>query len=190
MSIPWRPTTILFSASLLVVPVQAQQTQSDQPSTAQTADDSPDTANETTITSDEAILQIAQKFADAFAAKDVDAIMALYDPNVLVFDVVPPRQYVGAAAYRKDWEVLFGSMEGNPKFSIDDLSISTDGNMGYSTSIQHLSGTDKTGQPFNMAVRVSDVYRKGNSGEWLIVHEHVSVPVDIETNTPDMMSKP
>ena len=45
-------------------------------------------------------------FAAAFNAKSVDAIMKVYvpDESLVVFDVVPPRQYVGANAYRKDWE--------------------------------------------------------------------------------------
>jgi hypothetical protein len=36
---------------------------------------------------------------------------------------------------------------------------------------------------------VSDVYRKLH-GRWLIVQEHVSVPVDLDAGIPDLMSKP
>jgi hypothetical protein len=38
-------------------------------------------------------------------------------------------------------------------------------------------------------VRVTDVYRK-LKGKWLIVQEHVSVPVDLATQKPDLLSKP
>jgi ketosteroid isomerase-like protein len=38
-------------------------------------------------------------------------------------------------------------------------------------------------------VRITDVYRK-IGGKWLIVLEHVSVPVDLATGKPDMLSKP
>ena len=40
-----------------------------------------------------------------------------------------------------------------------------------------------------MTVRVTDVYKKIN-GNWLAVHEHVSVPVDLDTGQPDLTSKP
>jgi ketosteroid isomerase-like protein len=40
-----------------------------------------------------------------------------------------------------------------------------------------------------MTVRVTDVYRRIN-GKWLVVHEHVSVPVDLNTMQPDVSSKP
>jgi ketosteroid isomerase-like protein len=50
-------------------------------------------------------------------------------------------------------------------------------------------GTDPKGQPIDLTVRATDVYRK-IKGNWLIVHEHVSVPVDLDTGKPDLSSKP
>ena len=61
--------------------------------------------------------------------------------------------------------------------------------LSYSHSIQRVSGTETKGWPIDLTVRLTDVYRKIN-GNWLIVHEHVSVPVDLNTNKPDLASKP
>ena len=36
---------------------------------------------------------------------------------------------------------------------------------------------------------MTDVYKKVK-GDWLIVQEHASVPVDFDTGKPDFMSKP
>ena len=46
------------------------------------------------------------KFAVAFAAKDVDAIMKFYVPGneLFVFDLGIPRQHVGWDDYKKDWQ--------------------------------------------------------------------------------------
>jgi len=179
---------IVIAAMLgMTAPGSAQQTDT-QPDTQQ-ADTDQDTVQADTITDEDALRQLEQKFADAFIAKDIDAIMALYNPYVLVYDVVPPRQYLGLANYRKDWETYLGSIDGTPKFQIDNLAITVEGNLGYSTSIQKVSGTDTKGQSFDFAFRVTDVYRKTNNGEWQIVHEHVSVPVNLENNTPDLSSK-
>jgi uncharacterized protein (TIGR02246 family) len=142
--------------------------------------------------SDEAAIRaLESRFAAAFNAKDIDAIMRVYipDESLLVFDVVPPRQYAGAKAYRKDWEGLLGLFKGSPKFEITDLNVAAVGPVGYGHSIQHVSGTDTKGQPVDLTVRVTDVYRKVK-GNWLIVHEHVSVPVDLDTGKPDLASKP
>ena len=148
-------------------------------------------ASQTSSDDQAKIEALENAFTAAFNAKDVDAIMKAYvpDASLVVFDVVPPRQYVGADAYRKDWQDFFTLFKGPVKFWITDLHIETGGTLGYSHSIQHLSGTDTKGQPVEFVVRVTDGYRKVN-GSWLIAHEHVSVPVDVTTGKPDMMSKP
>ena len=48
---------------------------------------------------------------------------------------------------------------------------------------------DKDGKPLDLTLRVTDVYKKMN-GKWLVVHEHVSWPVDLETGKADFSSKP
>ena len=141
---------------------------------------------------DEASIRaLESRFVAAVNAKDVNAIMKVYvpDESLFVFDVVPPRQYVGAKAYAKDWTDFLGMLKGSLKFEISDLSVTADGTMGFGHSIQHVTGTDTKGQPVDLTVRVTDVYRK-IKGNWLIVHEHVSVPVDLDTGKPDLSSKP
>jgi ketosteroid isomerase-like protein len=137
------------------------------------------------------IRALEDRFAVAFSAKDVDAIMKVYVPDqtLFVFDVVPPRQYVGAAAYRKDWADFLSGFDGPIKFEITDLAIVADANLAYSHSIQHVAGKGKKGEPIDFTVRVTDAYRKID-GHWLVTMEHVSVPVDLDTGKPDMQSKP
>ena len=137
------------------------------------------------------IRNLESNYAKAVNAKDLDNIMKAYvpDQSLFVFDAVPPRQYVGAAAYRKDWQEFLGFLKGPVKFSISDLAIFTNGDLGYSHSIQSVSSTDSKGQPIVLNLRVTDVYKK-IGGKWLIVHEHISVPVDFETQKPDLESKP
>jgi ketosteroid isomerase-like protein len=138
-----------------------------------------------------AIRALEDRIAAAASAGDVNAIMKSYvpDQSLVVFDVVPPRQYLGADAYRKDWVEFLASFKSPPKFDISDLAITTEGNLGFSHSIQRVRGTDTKGQPLDLTVRVTDGYRK-IGGNWLIVLEHVSVPVDLETGKPDLSSKP
>jgi uncharacterized protein (TIGR02246 family) len=138
---------------------------------------------------DAAIRALESRLAAAVSAKDVDAIMKVYAPDVFVFDLVPPRQYVGAAAYRKDWEGLMSTFKGPLKFEVNDLAVDVAGPVAWSHSVQHILGTDPTGAATDLTVRVTDVYRK-TAGGWKIVQEHVSVPVDLPTGKPDFASKP
>ena len=79
--------------------------------------------------------------------------------------------------------------KGRPKIAITDLGITVEGNLGFGHSFQRVTGTDIQGHSVDRTVRVTDGYRK-IGGKWLIVLEHVSVPVDLTTGKPDLTTKP
>ena len=137
------------------------------------------------------ISAIENRLLDGVKTKDVDKIMSCYSPDesLFVFDVIPPRQYVGAKAYRKDWDDLFAMFPTIQEASISDISVTADHNLGYARLITHGVFVDKTGKKMESYIRTTDVFRK-SGGKWLIVHEHNSVPVDLATGQADMMSKP
>jgi len=136
------------------------------------------------------IKALEDNFAAAFKAKDVNTIMSFYTPDatMVVFDVVPPLQYTGADAYRKDWQDTFAAYPGPVDFAISNLSITTGGNVAFASSIQHGTLTGKDGKKFDMTARVTDGYKKVN-GHWLIAHEHASIPVDLATLKADPNAK-
>ena len=141
--------------------------------------------------SDEAAIRaLLDNFRAAFRAKDLAKLMASYEPGAdfVAYDVIPPRQYAGTDAYKKDWEQTFDMFSGPITDDLVEQTIVADGNLAYSRSIEHVTGTFKAGGNMDMIVRVTDVYRKKN-GKWLIIHEHVSVPVDLTTGKADMQSK-
>jgi ketosteroid isomerase-like protein len=140
---------------------------------------------------DHAQIQALEKgFAAALSAKNVTRIMSYYARDGLfVFDVSPPRQHVGWADYKKDWQDFMGEISGPLTFTLSGLAITTVGPVAWSHSIQTMHYAAKDGAKKEFVVRVTDVYRK-LAGKWLIVQEHVSVPVDFETGKADLMSKP
>ena len=145
-----------------------------------------------TVKDDEAAIQaLEDRFVSAVNAGDVDSIMKNYIPgkSLVVFDVVPRKEYLGADAYREDWVEFFTHYKGLPKLSITDLDIIIDGNIAFSHSFMHIMGMDTQGSPVDRTVRVTAGYRK-IEGNWLIVHEHISVPVDLKTCKADFNSKP
>src|SRR3984893_19383167 len=89
----------------------------------------------------EDIKALEDRFIAAVKAKDLDAIMKVYIPDqtLFVYDVEPPRQYVGAAAYRKDWQAFLDSFNGPIIFELTDLDITTDHNLAYSQRINPAS---------------------------------------------------
>ena len=128
---------------------------------------------------------------NAFAAKDLDNALAVYvqDDTLFVFDAAPPRQYVGIKAWRADNEIFLSLFQGPLKTEMSDLSVTTNGKLGFGHNIQRFSGTGKDGKPLDLTFRVSDGYKKIN-GKWIIVEEHISFPVDLATGKGDLSSKP
>jgi ketosteroid isomerase-like protein len=128
--------------------------------------------------------------AKAFNDKDVDALMEAYAPgeSLFVFDVVgPPGTYLSWDAYREALKRFFATISGSLRFTMSDLNITASGDIAYGRSLQRVSGTRKDGTKFDYTVRVTDVYRK-LGGKWLIVQEHVSLPIDRTTFAPFLNS--
>jgi uncharacterized protein (TIGR02246 family) len=138
-----------------------------------------------------AIQALEDTYNEGFNSKDVDKVMSVYVPGkeLFVFDVVPPREYKGWEAYKKDFEELFSTFPGPVKNTISEQTIHVVGSLAYGHNIQTAEFTGKDGKKLKTVVRTTDVYRKIN-GKWLIVEEHNSVPVDLETMKPDLLSKP
>ena len=141
--------------------------------------------------SDKAQIEALEKgFTAGFDAKSVDKVMSYYArEGLFVFDVSPPREHVGWADYKKDFEGLFAAYPGPATMQLSELSITVVGSVAYGHSVQDAHFTAADGTVTEAMVRVTDVYRK-LGGKWKIVQEHVSVPVDLATLKPDLLSKP
>jgi uncharacterized protein (TIGR02246 family) len=144
-----------------------------------------------TAEDEKAIRELNSRFETAVKARDLDKLMSCYisDDSLVVFDAVPPRQYVGAKAVRKDYEDFLSVFPGTIDSKISDAKITVDTNLAYSHFVDTWTATDKDGKQVQLVFRVTDVYRK-TDGKWLIVHEHISFPVDPATGRGDFLSKP
>jgi ketosteroid isomerase-like protein len=123
-------------------------------------------------------------------ARNLDAIMSNYldSEKLFVFDVYPPRAYLGYDAFRKDWHDFLAGLKEPITYQMQDMDVDTDGKLGYVHVIEHIVSTDNAGKPVEINMRVTELYRKIN-GKWLIVHEHASVPVNIKTDVADVLSR-
>lgn len=150
------------------------------------------TASKTKMTSSEAeIRDVYDRWAKAFKARDLDGIMSVYAPDVTVvsYDVVPPLQYVGKEAYRKDYEEFLKQFDGPLDVEYRDMRVVAGRDVAFIHALERLSGTMKNGQKSDLWVRATSGLQKIN-GKWFIVHDHVSVPADFETGKAALDLKP
>lgn len=122
--------------------------------------------------------------ARALRAKDINALMAHYAPDVVVFDLPAALQCRGADAYRKNFEAWFASVQGPIDYEMRDLRITASGDVAFCHYLARVKSTrksaEKTDYWADYWVRVSAGCRKMND-RWMVTHEHISVPVDMAT---------
>lgn len=130
---------------------------------------------------DDRIRERLEALARALRAKDVDALMANYAPDVVVFDLPMALQCRGAQAYRKNFESWFAMVQGPIGYEVHELRIATGGEVGFCHHLARVRTTRKqAGYWSDYWVRVTAGWRKMD-GQWRITHEHISVPVDMAT---------
>ena len=132
-------------------------------------------------TTDEvAIRALLDGFVNAIRSKDIHGVMSVFAPDVVSFDFGPPLQHGGGETFRKRWQELFESYQGASDYEIRDLSVDAGDDVAFSHSLNRMGGTLQNGQKSDRWLRFTACYRKTN-GAWLIVHEQVSVPVDVKS---------
>jgi ketosteroid isomerase-like protein len=116
--------------------------------------------------------------SEAAWLKDIDRLMAVYSPDIVYFDLVPPLQYAGSVALRARFLDWFARFEGPIGQETHDVAIAANGGVAVAWMLIRASGTLKNGREVGYWVRVSNGCQQTDHG-WLITHEHVSLPVDL-----------
>src|ERR1041384_5302090 len=130
------------------------------------------------MTDEADIRQRVHRWAAAIRAKDLDAVMAIYAPDIVSFDIDPPLYYTGAAAKRKRWTEVLTMYERVHDYDVRDLAIAAADDLAFGHSLNRISGTLRNGRESGFWLRWTTCYRKID-GRWLIVHEQLSVPVEL-----------
>jgi len=118
-------------------------------------------------TNDEAeIRQAWERWAKAFRAHDIDGIMSMYSPEVVAYDFVPPLQYVGKDAYRKDYEEFVSQFDGPVDVEFRDMKVVVGGDVAYIYALEHFTGKMKNGQNSISGVDARAAFAKSTENGW------------------------
>jgi len=115
----------------------------------------------------------------AIRANDIDSVMSLYAPNIVSFDFGPPLRYAGADNKRRAWQELFNAYPNRIDIEVRDLNVTTQGELAFVHSLNLLNGTLANGRVSDLSLRWTACFRRID-GVWLVVHDHVSFPADLE----------
>jgi uncharacterized protein (TIGR02246 family) len=126
----------------------------------------------------------------AIRAKDVEATLSVYDPDVLSFDVIDPLRYQGRETVRKRLGEWFAQFRDGPiGFETRDLQLVVGGDAAFCHGLNHVDAVTTDGTSIDMWWRATTCFRRLD-GRWTVVHEHSSVPFDMESGRASLGLKP
>ncbi|MEV4290501.1 nuclear transport factor 2 family protein [Nonomuraea bangladeshensis] len=132
------------------------------------------------MTGQDEIRRRIEALVEGIEAKDLRALEGAYAPDVVSFDVEPPLQHVGVAAKLRNWAKVFEAFE-KVTYELRDLTLTVGDGVAFGHGLGRLSGTLANGAAAGgMWVRATFCFSRID-GEWLIVHDQVSVPFDLAT---------
>jgi ketosteroid isomerase-like protein len=123
------------------------------------------------------IRALLEAWAEAVRRHDLPTILAHHEPNKVMFDLPPPLQCKGIEAYKETWGLLFRYHKPGTAFDFQELSVTAGEDVAFAVAIMRCgpesssNPADKDGFLFRLTVGL----RKVND-QWLISHEHHSVP--------------
>ncbi|MGN6571738.1 MAG: YybH family protein [Pseudolabrys sp.] len=123
------------------------------------------------------IKALLEEWTDAVRRHDIPAILAHHDPEIVMFDLPPPLQCKGIAAYEQTWDLMFRYHKPGSAFDIEELAVTAGEDVAFAAAIMRCvpesssNPADKNGFLFRLSVGLRKV-----EGDWRIVHEHHSIP--------------
>jgi len=117
-----------------------------------------------------------EELAEAIRDKDIERLLAFYATDVVVFDVRPPLDTRGTAAYRRNFEKWFASFEGPLGFELIDLRIVPGDVAAFCHYLGLITGARPGGsRRSGYWVRGTTCFER-RDGQWMVTHEHISMP--------------
>jgi uncharacterized protein (TIGR02246 family) len=126
---------------------------------------------------DQPIRQLLAGYQAAVLAKDVDAFVALYADDALIYELWGTWTHDIASwrAMAKGWFEFLGDQKS--VVEAHDVKVDVSGDMALLTAFLTYHAVDASGQELrSLDNRLSWVARR-RGGRWQVVHEHTSVPI-------------
>jgi ketosteroid isomerase-like protein len=84
------------------------------------------------------IRQRVEDWAKALRAKEIDAVMSFYAPNIVSFDLDPPLRYAGTLSKRRAWQEFFAVHTGAISYEVRELDVATNSELAFVHSLNHV----------------------------------------------------
>ena len=109
--------------------------------------------------------------------RDLDAVLARHDPDIVMFDVPPPYRGVrGIDEYRGSWGPFFEWLDQGAVFELVELDVVAGADVAFAYALLRCgTPADFDANP-DIRLRVTVGLLKRDDG-WVVTHEHHSFPM-------------
>ncbi len=132
-----------------------------------------------TTTGDEAAIRtLIDRWAKAVHAGDMETVLADHADDIVMFDVPPPNEVRGKAAYRETWPPFF-EYQKRAVFEIVTLDVTAGSDVAFAHALLRCGTEEGFRRDPDNRLRLTIGLRKQN-GRWTVAHEHHSYPLAID----------
>jgi ketosteroid isomerase-like protein len=132
------------------------------------------------VASEREVRQLHQRWFDLTAAKDLDGMMASIAEDVVSYEQEAPLQYVGLEAVREVCKRGLEASSGAVRWDIPDLKVVVCGDVAAAWGLDLFRVEQADGETTENWSRATRVFQRRN-GAWVMVHQHLSSPLDPDT---------
>lgn len=128
------------------------------------------------------LTSLFETYRNAVFQKDLKAFIAIFDENILVFDMWGQWTYTGLTAWTtmaKGWFESLGTDRDRVDFS--DIQVHATGELATATAFVKFTAVSDKGEELRfLENRLTWIARKKGT-DWKIIHQHTSSPIDPPT---------
>jgi uncharacterized protein (TIGR02246 family) len=128
-------------------------------------------------TNESAVRDLIERWAAAVRAKSMPEVLANHAPDFVMFDVPPPFESRGLAAYEDTWKLFYSNQPEPIAFDIKRLEVAAGDEVAFAFAhmqcIEPTEREQRTPLDFRLTVGLRKI-----EGRWMIIHEHHSVPAE------------
>jgi ketosteroid isomerase-like protein len=120
-------------------------------------------------TNSDDVKRLVKDWADAISRVDRDAILRHHADDLLMYDF--PNEVRGLNSYDGTWDFFFENKRGPITFAPSNMQATAGERVAFVTCNMHCDGTSAGPLDFRLTVGLEK-----RNGEWVITHEHHSLP--------------
>jgi ketosteroid isomerase-like protein len=117
------------------------------------------------------VRKVVEDWAAAVRRRDLSAVLRHHAADILMFDVPPPFQSRGIEAYAQTWRTFFDWASEPAVFDFTDMHLTAGRDVAFVSAAMRCADKAQGPLDFRLTVGLRKV-----EGQWIIVHEHHSVP--------------